>query len=82
MCCLPRSVKFDIRGLHKCFRSLSTTLLYPWVGQVWVTGVLGVSHVAGVLGVWRGDRVPSLQFQFQILSLFFSLADDVISTCY
>ena len=50
------------------------TGLYPWVGQVWVTGVLGVSQVAGVLGlgVWRGDRMPTLQFQFQIFSYFFS----------
>ena len=71
MCCLPRSVKFDIRGLHKCFRSLSTTLLYPWVGQVWVTGVLGVSQVAGVLVLWGGYRMPTLQLQFQVLNLFF-----------
>ena len=45
-------------------------LLYPWVGQAWVTGVLGVSQEVGVLGVWRGDRVPTLQFQFQILNSF------------
>ena len=29
---------------------MSTTILYPWVGQVWVTGVLGVPQVAGVFG--------------------------------
>ena len=81
MCWLPRSAKLGLRGLHKWFTQLSTTLLYPWVGQVWVTGVLGVSQVAGVLGVWRGDRMPNLQFQFQSLMIIFSLADDVISTC-
>ena len=47
-----------------------------------MTGVLGVSQVAGVLSVWRGDRMPTLQFQFQIFLFFFSLADDVISTSY
>ena len=43
----------------------------PWVGQVWVTGVLGVSQVAGVLGVWGGDRMPTFQFQFQNLNYLF-----------
>ena len=80
MCWLHRSVTLALRGLHKRFHSFSTTLLYPWVGQVWVTGVLGVSQVAGVLGVWRGDGMPTLHFQFQIFEFFFSLADDVLST--
>ena len=79
MCWLPRSAKLGLRGLHKWFTQLSTTLLYPWVGQVWVTSVLVVSEVAGVLGMWRGDCMPTFQFQFQILN-YFSLIDDFVST--
>ena len=31
-----------------------TSILYPWVGHVCVTGFLRVSQEAGSLGVWRG----------------------------
>ena len=64
MCWLPSLVKLGLGGLHKWFRLLSMTLLYPGVEQVWVTGVLAVSQMAGVLGVWREDHMPTLQFQF------------------
>ena len=79
---LPRLVKLGLRGLHRWFRSLSTTLLYPSVGQAWVTGVLGVSLVAGVLGVRGGETaclLSNFNFRFQF---FFSLADVVIRTSY
>ena len=73
VCCLPRSVKLGLRGLHKWFRSLSTTLLYPSVGQAWVTGVLGVSLVAGVLGVRGGETACLLSnFNFRFQFFFFS----------
>ena len=72
VCCLPRSVKLGLRGLHKWFRSLSTTLLYPSVGQAWVTGVLGVSLVAGVLGVRGGETACLLSnFNFRFQFFFF-----------
>ena len=60
-------------GFAHCPRRYST----PGLGK-WVTGVLGVLQVTGVLGVWRGDvlgvwrgdRMPTLQFQFQIFNYY------------
>ena len=66
MCWLSRSVKLGLSGFHKCFR----TLPLGWASMM-VAGVLGVSQAAGVFGLWRGDHMPTLQFQFQILNSFF-----------
>ena len=82
---LPRSVKPGLRGLYKWFRSLSTTLLYPWVGQVGdrcpgcVAGDRCPWCVAGGCPRCVAGR-PHAYFaisisDFQLLS---SLADDVI----
>ena len=73
MCWLPRSVNLGLRGLHKCFPSLSTTLLYPRVGQVWVKGVLGCV-AGGRCPLYVAGR-PHAYF-----AIIFYLADDVIST--
>ena len=68
MCWLPHSMKLvafvvSTSGFTHCPRRST------WIGQVCVTGVLGVSYVAGVLGVGRGDRIPTRNSTFSDFEL-------------